>query len=647
MHGIMKNVFSAEGRAKERGNQDKATGRFTIRIGILCILCLLLMLCVCLTAAASAASDIRITEFCPDTYLKGEGDEYFVLGGSGSLGGVLVSDGEGSVGFPKGASFSGAVTVAREGAAFFDVHGYYPDYEIYDTTAAVRDAVRTRSFQMGNGGDNLELIINGVTVQEIIYPSDALKKGEGRVHKLDAATGVWDIRPYYIGQSDFAPRTFNGVAVTAFVAPDGSYKVLSDAVSAAERTIDINVYELTSPHLTEILEEKAAAGVKTRILLEGSPVGGLSPESVWAASRLSNAGAEVKLVSTENGAFHTPYRFDHAKYIVVDGEKLLIASENFGNTGFPYADAAGIGSTGNRGFGALIESPAVAEYFEEVFETDIRGGWVTDWKAYAAANPQKLRGAKPEESDGDSAGVFGGGIATVFNPAAFSDVTVTPVIAPDTSYLIPDLVNGAEKSLYIEQAYIKNWSADGNPYLEAAIDAARRGVSVRVLLDSYWFNTEGDADNDEMADYINGIAKRENLDLKAALIDLDRSGLLKIHNKCVIADRDRVLASSVNWNENSPLYNREAGVILSGGVGAGGNGNADGSGGQAGTIGEYYSKVFDSDWENREGGGIVSIADSIIAPDSAGNEGRGLQIAMAGIVIFCFVIIFVFRKRRL
>ena len=124
--------------------------------------------------------------------------------------------------------------------------------------------------------------------------------------------------------------------------------------------------------------------------------------------------------------------------------------------------------------------------------------------------------------------------------------------------------------------------------------------------------------------------------------DLDRSGLLKIHNKCVIADRDRVLVSSVNWNENSPSYNREAGVILAGGVGSV-NG---GSGGQSGTIGEYYSKVFDRDWENREGGGIISIADSIIAPDSPGKEGRGLQIIIAAVLILCFAVIFVIRKRK-
>ncbi len=631
MHGIINTGLYDKERKKCRNKKISAT-TFILTISLL-----LCMLCLCQTASA-AASDLRITEFCPDTYLKGEGDEYFALSGAGSLNGVLVSDGEGSVGFPKGAYSAGSIIVAREGGAFFEVHGYYPDYEMYDTEAAVKDAVRSGNFQMGNGGDNLELIVNGVTVQEIEYPSDELKKGEGRVHKLDTDTGIWDIRPYYIGQSDFTPVAINGAKVTAFVAPDSSYKVLSETISSAKRNIDINVYELTSPDIVKILGEKISAGVKTRILLEGSPVGGLSPESVYAASQLSDAGADVKLVSTENGIYHTPYRFDHAKYIVIDDEKLLIASENFGNTGFPYADAAGLSSKGNRGYGALIESPAIAEYFTDVFETDIEGGWVTDWKEYAAANPQKLRSAKPEDNGGGHGDI-------VFSSETFSGVTVTPMLSPDTSYLIPDLIKSAEKSLDIEQAYITKWSTGKNPYLEAAIDAARRGVSVRVLLDSYSYNIEDSDDNDEMVDYINGIAKKENLDLKAALIDLYGSGILKIHNKCVIADRDRVLVSSVNWNENSPSYNREAGVILSGGV-------------NGANIGEYYSKVFDSDWEHRQGAnkGILSIADSIVSPDStdnggyagnAGNAGgKGLQIIIAALIILCFAAIFIIRKKR-
>ena len=75
---------------------------------------------------------------------------------------------------------------------------------------------------------------------------------------------------------------------------------------------------------------------------------------------------------------------------------------------------------------------------------------------------------------------------------------------------------------------------------------------MQVLLDSFWFNIEGDADNDEMVDLINRIAAAEGLPLAARLADLEGNNLAKIHNKGVIVDGRAVLVSSINWNANSP-----------------------------------------------------------------------------------------------
>jgi len=118
-----------------------------------------------------------------------------------------------------------------------------------------------------------------------------------------------------------------------------------------------------------------------------------------------------------------------------------------------------------------------------------------------------------------------------------------------------------------------------NPYLSAAINASRRGVHVRVLLDSYYYNVEGKNDNDEMVALINRIAAAEHLPLEARLADLEANRISKIHNKGVIVDGRRVLVSSINWNSNSPNFNREAGVII------------DHKG-----VAEYFTAVFEDDW---------------------------------------------------
>jgi phosphatidylserine/phosphatidylglycerophosphate/cardiolipin synthase-like enzyme len=49
----------------------------------------------------------------------------------------------------------------------------------------------------------------------------------------------------------------------------------------------------------------------------------------------------------------------------------------------------------------------------------------------------------------------------------------------------------------------------------------------------------------------------------------------------VIVDGNSVLVSSINWNENSPMNNREAGVIIE---------DPDAA--------AYYLRVFEEDWKN-------------------------------------------------
>lgn len=102
------------------------------------LLIILLLLC-CSTATAA----FTITGVCPDTWYKGEGDEYIIITGTGSLTGVSVSDGEGSARFPDGERADGNIVVAQQAEAYRTVHGVYPDYEWYDSTPAVPDLIRT------------------------------------------------------------------------------------------------------------------------------------------------------------------------------------------------------------------------------------------------------------------------------------------------------------------------------------------------------------------------------------------------------------------------------------------------------------------------------------------------------------------------
>jgi cardiolipin synthase len=89
-----------------------------------------------------------------------------------------------------------------------------------------------------------------------------------------------------------------------------------------------------------------------------------------------------------------------------------------------------------------------------------------------------------------------------------------------------------------------------------------------------------------MVQCINRLASEEHLPLEARLADLEAAPIEKIHNKGVIADGRKVLVSSINWNDNSPRFNRETGVII-----------------EHQGVGNYFTRVFDNDWRDSEARG--------------------------------------------
>lgn len=544
---------------------------------------------------SSTAGGIQITEFCPDPYLPHDPDEYLVLEGEGLLDGYTISDGEGGFRFPSGTRIDGRLVIARNGLAFEQTHGYLPDFEVEDHTPRVPDVIASGRFLLANRADELYLYNGTTLIQQIAWPADVQPR-EGQIHYLE--DGIWDPRPLLIGQSRFSPAVFDDVTVTAFASPDCAYEVFSSTIESAKREILVNVYEFTNPAMAEDLIRARNRGVSVTVLLEGSPVGGVSPEERVIAGCLNESGIPVFVMTTTDAA-HAKYRFNHAKYLVIDEETVFVGSENYKPSGYPTP-----GLKGNRGWGARLKDPDLAAYFREIFLFDICGGDIV-----------------PLEGIGGDISVPWTPHYTVkFTPYHATGARITPVISPDTSHLIVDMIEGAEKSIAIEQAYIKNQTKyELNPFLAAAINASRRGVPVRVLLDSFWFNVVGEEDNDEMVEVINRIATDEGLPLEAKLADLEGQNLDKLHNKGVIVDGRMVLVSSINWNANSPGFNREAGVII-----------------EHPDIAAYYDQIFMDDWDAAGESGAIST-----------NSGMDwIKMAAALCILAGLAVFYLYRRGR-
>jgi len=477
-------------------------------------------------------------EIYPDTWTNGDEDEYVRIGWDGIPGEYVISDGEGSITVCPPGGDEKTCTIARNAAVFREVFGTYPDYEILDGVGTVPQVQAQGKFQLSNRKDELALSQHGTVYDSASWPG-TFKSRKGQIH-FCASDKSWDQRILMAGGSRLVPQTFHNISGLVSVSPDCSRQVLEDVIRSAKEKILLNVYEFTDSGIAQLLVDAKHRGVLVHVLLEGGPVGGIPAEEFSVIHTLNRAGVTVMIMDGEDEN-HPPYRYNHAKYIVLDNRQIFLTTENFKEHSFPVT-----GHSGNRGWSVLLASPELATYFGAVFLDDYDGpGMVEAEGRQGSFDEQVVDSYHP-----------------VFTPLPFSGATITPVFSPDTSHLIADMINQSSSRVWIQQAYITEYPKNAsNPFLAAAVNAARRGVDVRILLDGYYYNIEGDKDNDEMVTTLSTLAARENISLQAKVLYPERTGLLKVHTKGVIAD-DQVLVSSMNWNENSACFNREAGVII-------------------------------------------------------------------------------------
>ena len=304
------------------------------------------------------AAPVMITEFCPNPYLHDDTDEYLVISGQGTLDGITISDEKSGFRFPPGTGIAGDLTIARNGTAFTESHGYAPDYEWQDSSPIIPDVVRSKTLH------SLRVYEKDRLIQKVSWPGD-VKPREGQVHALE--NGVLDPCPLILGPSRFRPAEFHDVAVTAFASPDSPDAVFDGVIGNATRELLVNVYEFSNPSMADALVSAHTRGVRVEVLVEGGPVGGgIGAAENAALWRMNRSGIPVYAMASGKGV-HAPYRYNHAKYVVADRTTVLVVSENFKYSGF-----APKGMSGNRGWGVVLSDPGAASYFASVFLTDLR-----------------------------------------------------------------------------------------------------------------------------------------------------------------------------------------------------------------------------------------------------------------------------------
>ena len=423
----------------------------------------------------------------------------------------------------------------------------------------------------------------------------------------------WDLEDF------FEPElcTTTGT-VTVGIAPDNAYDVVVDTIRAARERIELETYTLEHYDLVNELVQKANEGVSVTVLLEGGPVGGVDDQELWACQKLHATGKGLCyfMVNSDTLRIYDRYTFLHAKFMIVDRERVLLGSQNLTHTSLP-GDDKGNGTGGSRGAVLAMDAAGIVTRAVEVFEADCDPDNHQDISLWGPDNALGY-GAPPPDFAPHTGGDWMTYTVQFSQPLTVTADWFELVTAPEAALRSGDGLlgliaqAGAGDGVYIEQLYeYADWGdavSAPNLRLEAYIDAARRGARVRILLNGGNFGIEelSLTKNVEAAAYVNAIAQDEGLDLSAHLGDPTQYG---IHNKMVLAnlggERKFVHVGSINGSETSNKANREMALQV-----------------ESAALYDYLYAMFDYDWNLQPPLGHLLISEVMYNP--SGND-TGLE----------------------
>jgi phosphatidylserine/phosphatidylglycerophosphate/cardiolipin synthase-like enzyme len=565
---------------------------------------------------------LMISAIYYDTVVSGEPDEAFQIYNPATtparLVGWQLTDGAHTLAFPGGFWLPGGAKLwcARQAVAFERSFGALPNWEYAEDSDPDVPDLLGEAWRFSNNGGRLTLVSPAGTYSDTLvyeggssdvfgwngsavwpyHPTGSFgQEGQILYRKLDQASGLpvpdsntsadWASDPedvidgrkvQYAGwdlERFFVPRAITETAhLQILVSPDHAFPALKSLLEASEQSIRFEGYTFESAPLAETLAARARAGLGVEMLLEGGPPGGVTDQQRWAVQQIAEAGGRVYYMRSDpaNG-IGDRYAYQHGKFWLLDGKTAIIGSENPVADSFPDDDKRD-GTFGQRGVTLVTDAPSVVAELTAVMEADIAPGLHGDiwpWDPEDAVLGAPPPGFTPSYASGGT-----------FYPVAIPEPFLTEGVfalqvfhSPEQSLRNVDSLlgligqAGAGDLVLVEQLYEQMYwgpenssvEVDPNPRLEAYIAAARRGATVRVLLDSFQDNTNLDSPRSNLrtVEYLWTLANQEGLDLDARRANPTGEG---IHNKMVLArigGQGWVVVGSLNGSEASAKVNRE------------------------------------------------------------------------------------------
>jgi phosphatidylserine/phosphatidylglycerophosphate/cardiolipin synthase-like enzyme len=265
-----------------------------------------------------------------------------------------------------------------------------------------------------------------------------------------------------------------------FVGPTGLQPRLTALIDGATQSLDVQMYLFTVTALADRIIAAKNRGVAVRVILDPDHDGNVTVRNKLTAASVPTRNAPAL------------YSFSHAKYLFIDGKAAVIMSLNFN------VDAM----SSERNYGMITRDPDDLADTKAIFDMD--------WAA-------------------------GGGEAPKPADLACTRLVVSPNNAKQR---IVDFVKSAKTTLDVEAMYV---SDDG--VRAAIVDAKKRGVTVRVILED----------------------SSDNTDVRALFvangIPVHAPGSFFLHAKLLIADGVAFVGSE-NFSITALTKNRELGAFV-------------------------------------------------------------------------------------
>jgi cardiolipin synthase len=316
-----------------------------------------------------------------------------------------------------------------------------------------------------------------------------------------------------------------------------TFRAMFAAMQGATRHINLEYYifedvESDGAHLGDLPVAKRQAGVTVNVIYDSYGSGSTAPAFL---ERLKQAG--VNLVSfnpvnpLESKVPYSPNDRDHRKILVVDGRTAIIGGVNL-STAY---QSNPIGKSGGP--------PGSTQDQWRDTDLEISGPSVADLQKLFLEHWASQKGPALDQS-------------TMFPQLPVSGKSVIRILGSTPDNGIPQYyitlltaIRTAEKSIKITAAYF----APTKQEMESLIDAARRGVDVRLLL-------PGRSDSELSI----AVAHSHYAELLEAGVKIYETDKVILHSKTVVIDGVWSAIGSSNFDHRSVIYNDEVDAVVLG-----------------------------------------------------------------------------------